>query len=79
MIFLQIFFLLCVVWPNIHNIDMFVLHNYIPYSKFEFFSFDLYTIGYSLYNTMPVFLLAAGIILFLGIFAVFYLNTGLNS
>lgn len=58
---------------------MFVLQTYIPYSKFEFFAFDLYTIGYSLYNTMPSFLLAAGIILFLGIFAVFYLNTGLNS
>ena len=40
----------------VHQIDMFVLQAYIPYSKFEFFAFDLYTIGYSLYNTMPSFL-----------------------
>ena len=76
---MQIVKLLCAQWTMIHQIDIDVLQSYIPYSKFEFFSFDLYTIGYSLYNTMPVFLLAAGIILFLGIFAVFYLNTGLNS
>lgn len=63
----------------VHQIDMFVLQAYIPYSRFEFFSFDIFNVGFALYNTMPLFLLAAGVILFLGIFAVFYLNTGLNS
>ena len=75
----QLGYLLWDFWNMVHQIDSNVLQAYIPYSRFEFFTVDIYTIGFAIYNTMPLFLLAAGVILFLGIFAVFYLNTGLNS
>ena len=41
LVFMQLVNLLCAQWIMVHQIDMFVLQTYIPYSKFEFFAFDL--------------------------------------